>query len=209
MTQAELEKLLGRSLTATEIANREIYLDIATEALEDMICTPIADEENATRIFDTRKGYQTAFVDIFRTVTEVKLDGDVIDPSVYEPRQWEKRNGAWFNSIVFDNAISTRGDLEVTADWGFVVGEETNTVPVGLQTVLAGLFAQITKRNQTDGTVASKAVEDFSITFNKDVDLDEAFYQKYGATLKKYSLCGIGTIRQGEVCHDHDSLRHI
>lgn len=119
MTEQQLVKLLGRPLTSIESANLELYLNIATEALEELICSPIADIEE-TRTFDIREGYSTVFVDIFRSVSEVKIDGTVIDSSQYSPRQWDKRNADWYNSLVFDNKFrSYQKEIEITAIWGF------------------------------------------------------------------------------------------
>lgn len=119
MDTTQIANLLGRPLTSIEIANFELYIDIAEEALEELICTPITDVTE-TRTFDIREGYSTAFVDIFRTVSEVKIDGTIIDPSEYSLRQWNKRTGDWYNSIVFDNRFRhDQKEIEVTAEWGF------------------------------------------------------------------------------------------
>ncbi len=189
MTEAQLIKLLGRSLTTVEKTNLTLYLDIATEALEELICSPIA-PVSETRIFDIREGYSTAFVDILRSVTEVKIDGDIIDSSSYELRQWDKRTADWYNSLVFDNKFkSYQKEITVTGEWGF----ETTT-PSGLQVLLAGLFAQISKVNKTDSTIESKQVEDFRVTFN-EIDIDEDFMNKYRTLLNKYSVCNLGNLR--------------
>lgn len=202
MTQEEMSALLGRSLTPTEDTNFETYLDIAELALEDLICTPV-ESVTETRVFDTRKGYSTAFVDIFNEVETVKLNGEEVDEADYSLRQWDKRNGSWYNSFVFDHKLTCDEDeIEVTANWGFGSEEDSgddSDLPVDLQNVLAGLFAQITRKNKFDATVQSKQVEDFRITFNTDADLDIEFYQTYGNALKKYSLCDIPNIQHGEV----------
>jgi len=193
MTEAQLIKLLGRPLTAIEKTNLTLYLDIATEALEELICSPIA-PVTETRTFDIREGYSTVFLDILRSVTEVKIDGDIIDSSSYELRQWDKRNATWYNSLVFDTKFkSYQKEITVTGEWGF----ETTpySVPSGLQVLLAGLFAQISKVNKTDSTIESKQVEDFRVTFNADIDIDEDFMNKYRTLLNKYSVCNLGNLR--------------
>lgn len=122
MTEEQVSALLGRPLTSNEATNFDLYLDIATEALEELICTPIADVVE-TRIFDIREGYSTVFIDIFRSVSEVKIDGTVIDPSEYSVRQWDKRTADWYNSLVFDSRFrSYNAEIEVTAEWGFDEG---------------------------------------------------------------------------------------
>jgi len=193
MTQSELEALLGRSLTSTEVTNLTLYLEIATSNLNDLLCTT-TNEVTEARTFDTRKGYKTAFVGIFQSVTEVKLDDNAISSDEYTLRQWDKRTADWYNAIVFDDAI-TADEITVTGTWGFASG----TLPNDLNMVLANLFDLITKRNKFDGTIASKRVEDFQINFNTDSDLDDEFYNKYSKILSKYSLCDIPNIQSGAI----------
>lgn len=198
MNQAKLESLLGRPLTPTEVTNLTLYLDIATSALEEMICTSIAPASEA-RVFDLREGYSTAFVDIFRSVSLVKIDGETIGSSNYSTRQWDKRNRSWYNSLVFDCRFDRQTEIEVTAQWGFTT-TPTYSVPPDLQSVLAGLFDLISKKNKIDPTIASKRVEDFQISFRADVDIDADFESKNSVTISKYSLCNIPNIKHGRVC---------
>lgn len=201
MNQAQLEALLGRPLTSVEVDNLDLYLEIANDTLETLLCTSIrpATEE---RTFTLRDGYRTAFVDIFTEVTEVKVNDTVVEPSAYSKRQWDKRTATWFNSLVLaDRITKTTDEITVTAVWGFVdAPEEDYAVPYDLQVILAGLFSLITKKNKLDPTVSSKQTEDFRISFAADVDLDDEFYTQYSKTIDKYSLCNIGYVRHGEVC---------
>lgn len=199
MDETEMAALLGRSLTPIETTNFDLYLNIAEEALESLICTPV-EEVTETRVFDLREGYRTAFVDIFWNVDEVKVNDTVIEPSDYSLRQWSKRNADWYNSLVFNCAFDDcQDEIEVTADWGFEPVSSGSSLPADLQYVLAGLFSQITKKNKFDPTIASKQVEDFRISFNVMADLDAEFYRAYSNILSKYSLCDIANIQHGAV----------
>jgi hypothetical protein len=196
MTKEQLIALLGRPLTPVEDANFELYLDIAMQHLEQLICTSLAETSgDETVVYDVREGYRTLFTDVFTELTEVKIDGTVIEPSKYSIRQWDKRRGSWYNSIVFDSKFSDCDDeVEVTAEWGF------NTIPSDLLAVLAGLFDLITKKNNLNPSIASKQVEDYRISFRADVDLDADFESKYASTLSKYSMCDIPNVQHGKVC---------
>lgn len=194
MSKGEISALLGRPLTPIEDTNFDQYLEIAEQNLLELICTPIETSLAETRVFDTRKGYRTAFTDVFTAITEVKLDNQVVDPENYTVMQWSSRRGTWFNSIVFKTPIRKDADLEVTGDWGF--GE---SLPLDLQTVLAGLFALVSKKPKQDGSIQSKQVEDFRITFNTNVNLDDEFYRAYSKTIAKYSLCDVGQVDSGAV----------
>lgn len=195
MDKETISALLGRPLTPIEDTNFDLYLEIAQENLESLICTQV-DDVTETRTFDTRHDYKTAFVDIFWNVTEVKLNGKVVTD--YSERQWDRRNASWYNSLVF-NRFTNGHELEVTADWGFEPNSDGSSLPVDLQQVLAGLFGLISRKNKFDGTIESKRVEDFHISFRADVDLDQEFYKNYGDTLTKYSLCDIPNIQSGRV----------
>lgn len=192
MKQANLEALLGRSLTSIEVANLDLYNDLAKQSLESLLCISLCSDEE-TKTFDVREGYRTVFTDIFTEVSEVKLNGEVIDDSKYSVRQWDKRNGDWYNSIVLDNVLcSTDTEIEVTATWGF------NKMPTDLSLVYANLFDLISKKNTADNSISSKQVEDFRITFkDKNTDLDTEFYSKYRSIISKYSLCDIPNIQHG------------
>lgn len=194
MNKEKLSALLGRPLTSVEDANFKLYINIATKSLEDLLCTTICDDTDP-RVYDVREGYRTLFTDIFTEVTEVKMDGKVIDPSKYSVRQWDKRSGNWYNSIVFDTAFDECDEeVEISGTWGF------SPIPADLLAVIAGLFDLITKKNKLDPTIASKRVEDFQIAFRDGVDIDTEFESKYAHTLSKYSLCDIPNVQHGKVC---------
>jgi hypothetical protein len=194
MDKEQMSALLGRPLTPVEDANYKTYLKIARESLDSLLCMRLCDDEE-TKYYDVREGYSTVFTDVFTEVEEVKLDGKVVSSDNYSVRQWDRRNGSWYNAIVFDCRFSERDkEVEVTADWGFY------SMPADLQAVLAGLFSQVTKKNTYDGTIASKQVEDYRISFRADADLDTDFMQKYGDTLAKYSICKVGYVKHGRKC---------
>lgn len=196
MTQAQIAALLGRPLTASEIAGFEVILSAAIEQLQTLICSPIAYVASAERTFDTRKGYRTAFVDLFTSVTEVKLAGVVIDPANYTLQFFDDRNGTVKNSIVFSS--DTRGRvLTVTGSWGFDTSN-TNTIPADLQLLIAKLFDASTKKD--NGNVKSKKIEDFNITF-MDESASERFYVDNSKTINKYSICDLIDIKSGEICN--------
>ena len=193
MDQTTMSALLGRTLTSIEVTNFNLYLKIARQALDDLLCTNLCDDSDP-RTFDAREGYSTVFTDIFTDIDEVSINGIVQDADTYSVRQWDRRNGSWYNSIVFDERLCDGDEVEVSASWGF------STMPSDLQLVLAQLFGLITKKNKFDSTVSSKQVEDFRVSINVDADLDDDFYRQYNKTISKYSLCSVGNITQGDIC---------
>lgn len=198
MTKDELEKLLGRPLTPTEDANFSSYADITQEAAQDLLCMNLAEDPDS-RLFNIRTGYSTVFTDLFKSVSEVKIDGDLVESSEYYTAFWDNRNLSYKNSLVFDNL---HGKLvEITADFGF------DPLPLDLQRLLARAYAQSvapTKKKNT--SVKSKRVEDFWITYG-DLSEDEEFIKTNSATIKKYSLCNIGYVLHGDTCKLHGRYR--
>lgn len=200
MNKKQLESFLGRPLTSYEDANRESYLDIAKESLEDLLCAS-TEMDSETRTFESREGYSTLFVGFFTDIEKVEIDGEIIEPSEYYPAQWDKRSAKWYNSIVFKYK-QTGCDVDVTADWGF-----EGCYPKDLLLLTARLFDLISKENKFDREVNSKSTEDFSISFNHSSTamqdtLAESFAKDNAKTLNKYSMCNVGAIR-----HGRDSIR--
>jgi len=190
---AQLAKLLGRPLTPVETANIELYLDIAYERLESVICSTV-DSIAEERTYDGRDGYSTVFTDIFVEVSSVVVDGKTIDPADYSIRQWDKRNASWYNSIVFKDKLCGDAVVVIDATWGFA----EDTMPADLQLLVAKFFALVSSMNKANGNVKSKKVEDFSISFN-DNSVYNQFVIDNAATIRKYSLCDVGKIRSGKI----------
>ncbi len=196
MTQDELEALLGRDLTSEEVDNLALYLNIASERLQSLICSTFltsdsSDEEPETRKYESRAGYSTVFTDIFNAVTQVEVDGIVATD--YEVRQFDNLNGTWFNSLVFDRRFYKNQLVEVTGDFGF------DTMPDDLQLLWAKLFDSVSYEQNTDSSVESQRIDDASVTFKKDGTSQERFYQDNKSVIDRYSLCSIGNIRHGAV----------
>lgn len=193
MNKTTMAALLGRPLTSIEDTNFTLYIKIARQSLDDLLCMTLCDDSD-TRVYDARAGYSTLFTDVFTEIESVTKNGEAVDEGDYSIRQWDRRSGSWYNSIVFDTKLEADDEIEVTASWGF------SEMPSDLQLVLAQLFGLITKKNKFDGTVERKEVEDFKIQFNVDADLDDEFYRQYNKTINKYSLCTIGDIQHGSIC---------
>lgn len=200
LDKTQMAALLGRSLTSTEDANFDQYLNIATEHLEELLCCEIAkvaeDADPSERTFGTRDGYRTAWVDPFSTLTSVTINGDVVDADSYTKKQNDNLNGSWFNIIEFSRRRSGE-NIVVNAVWGFA------TVPADLQMLLAQLFNQVSVDQKTDGQVKSKKIEDFSVTYKDSVTFQDLLASN-AFVIEKYSQCNRGVIRHGRV----HSLHH-
>lgn len=194
MTQDELQALLGRSLTSTEASNKKLYLGIARESLEELLCLQLdCNSVVEARTFDVRQGYSTVFTGIFTDIEEVKADDSVI--TGYYSAFWDKRHNSYYNSIVLDdNDVSI---VEITATWGF------DELPNDLKILWAQLFANVSKKYTAgEANVKSKQVEDFRVTYG-DVTDDDAFLAANRRTIQKYRMCDVGYVLHGEVCDTH------
>lgn len=196
LKEADMVKLLGRSLTATESANYDLYLKIATERLEDLLCMTICGDDSE-RTFATRLGYRTVYIDPFTSIDSVTIDGEVAEEDTYTIKQNDKFNGSWYNIIEFTTKRSGE-DIVVDADWGF-----DKFCPAGILNLLAQLFNLGSVEQLTDNTVKSKKIEDFSVTY-KDTPTFDSLVLANSAVIDKYSQCNQGVIRHGRV----QSIRH-
>lgn len=190
MKQSDIEKWLGRPLTPTESANFKSNLNAAKAHLEDLICTSLSCEAGE-RIYETRDGYSTVFVDYFTEEPTVTIDGEVATD--YSTRFFDNRNSNLKNSLVFEDAFDDAKEVTIDADWGF------NPLPDDLGNLLAQLFVIAAKPYKANGDVKSKKVEDFTIAFGERSDV-EILVQANALTIQKYSLCSVGNIRSGKVC---------
>lgn len=196
MTQDEIEALLGRSLTAREADNIALYLEIATEEVEGLLCISLdysGDESGEQvaeeRTYKARKGYSTVFTDIFSEVTSVTVNGEA--GSDYDPQFWDNPNSGYYNSIVLDEPLES-DSVVVTAVWGFV------ELPSDLKRLIAQAFDMVAKKHNVSD-VSSKKVEDFSISYGSLSD-NEKFIRDNALVIRKYSMCTIGNIQHGAIC---------
>jgi hypothetical protein len=200
LTKEQTSKLLNRALTTAETNNYDLYLKIATERLEELLCMTLCGSDD-DRTFGTRSGYRTVYVDPFTAVESVTIDGETVDEADYTVKQNDKFNGDWYNIIEFDT--KRRGEnITVEADWGF------DCLPADLQVFLAKLFAQGSIEQTVDTQVKSKKIEDFTVTYKDSSTFDE-FVLANSAVVDKYSQCSQGQIRHGAVCRGDYDLRSI
>jgi hypothetical protein len=190
MTQADIAKWLGRTLTPTETNNFNSYLNIAKSYLEGLLCASF-DRGFEERLFETREGYSTVFTDYFTGDATVTING--VERTDYKTRFFDNRNTAFKNSLVFDTAFTCDTEVTIEAEWGF------KCLPDDLGNVLAQLFAVAGKPYRATGDIKTKKVEDFSITFGDRSDV-ELIADAHGVILQKYSLCTVGKNVSSEVC---------
>lgn len=190
MTKETMSALLARPLTTYEDENYSLYLKIARESLDYLLCTNFCSDED-TRTFDAVEGYSTVWTDIFTEIDEVKIGDEVV--TNYSVRQFDRRSASWYNSIVFDCPFTCDKEVVITATWGF------SSTPANLQALLAGLFAQVSKKAKFDATIKSKKVEDFAVSFDTELDLDDQFRKQYRNTINQYSACHTQGLISGRV----------
>lgn len=187
MTEQQVSALLGRPLSSIETTNFNTYIALAKEYVGDMICSCLYSEIDE-KSFVPRRGYTTLPVPVFTEIYSVKINDEEV--TNYHTRQGSSLNGSWFNSLVFDSLLDCE-TVTIEADWGFT------TIPLDLQKMIAEEFSLVSGTLGED-LIQSKRVEDFSITL-KDETKQQAFADKYRATIAKYSGCANGNVQSGDV----------
>lgn len=190
MTQADVAKWLGRSLTPTEVTNFDSYLKNAFEKIEELLCFSLSCKDY-TKKFRGRDGMSTVFTGVFTEIYEVRRNDSIVTD--YEEMFFDNPNGKFFNSLVFDCGLQTSDRLEVDAKWGF------KTLPSDLQQLIAKYFALSSSGTASNSGIKSKRVEDFDITFD-DKTAEERLISDNQSVINKYSLCNTTNVRSGKVC---------
>lgn len=191
--QVKLEKLLGRSLTDSEINDFEMFLEVSLLKLEQLVGSPLK-PVSEKRLFSARSGYRAVGVDIFRTFKSIKrCDTDELIKAV--PSYNGILSNGWFNQIALNQRITTCDNypvtLEIDADWGF------DELPSDLALVLAMIFDMVanSSRELAESKVESKRVEDFSVTFVHDKTVDQRIRELFGLTIDCYKSQYKGELR--------------
>ena len=196
MNQTKLEALLGRPLTTTETTNLKLYLKIAKQQLEDLLCTKI-ESVTEDRSFTMPEG-KLLFIDPFTQINSITVNESELESTEYEISKNDDLNSSdWFNLIDFDNYRSytpiRKTVITVNADWGF------GSCQSDLELLQARLFAMNSTDQSTDGRVKSKDIEDFKVTYSGDTTFEQ-FRKDNAQLIEKYSQCRTGGLRNGSVC---------
>ena len=167
----------------------------ARQMVEELLCLDLA-QDTGERTFDAREGYRTVFTGIFSDVSSVTVDGVAVTD--YYPAFFDKRNGKFYNSIVFKEEVC--GEVIVDADWGFV-----DCLPADLQRLVDAVVAYIPRQANLNREINSKKVEDVTISYNHSsitmgTTLWEDLVKDYSNTIDKYGMCDIGYIINGATC---------
>ena len=73
--------------------------DEAKQFLEELLCLDLS-QDSGERTFTPREGMRTVFTGVFSQINSVTVNGNAV--TNYYPAFFDKRNGDYFNSIVFD-----------------------------------------------------------------------------------------------------------
>lgn len=189
LSKEQIEKLLGRTLNATESSNFSLYLDIAVEKANELLCLNLCGD-GGERSYALRPGYSDLYIDPFYSLKTVVING--VETENHTVKQNDSLNGKWFNIIEFDSPMC-EGTATVNASWGF-----NGCMPLDLQLLVARLFDMNSSEQKFDLTVKSKKIEDFSITYADNSKYD-AFLMENQETISKYSQCNVNQIRNGRI----------
>ena len=199
MTEQDIEKLLGRDLSAMENNNFSLYLDITIERLSNLLSVNVIIPEVdsgtnepivETRIYAGRNGYKTLYTDPFTDLISVSIDGNT---KTVTTAQWDNPMGSWKNVVCFDDEMDAE-QVDVTAKFGY-----GNPLPSDLQLLIARGFDAILKENTDNPRVSTKRNEDYSVSYKDSVESSwQAFTMTNKGIIQKYSQAGLGVIEHGD-----------
>jgi hypothetical protein len=190
---------LGRPLTDFETANFDSLFNQTVARLENLLGTPLV-KFDGDRTFTVRQGFRTIWIDIFTSVTAVKIDDKELSVDEWTAARNDARGALdWFNSIVLsEKPIKREQTATITASWGFDL-TNAETLPEDLKILIAACFAAISQQAQFDPTVANEQIEDYRVSFNTAKSPFDLFVATNTLTIQKYSQTKHGDLRNGIV----------
>ncbi len=188
ITKADMPKLLGRSLTSLEDSNYDLYIDIALERLNGLLCFDARNGDVVTK--RARVGYSEIKLEPFTAISAVTVDGTAV--TNYTLKQNDSYSAPWFNLLEFDERFTSEKLVSITATWGF--GSDCSS---DLAQLFAKLFNLISTEKGTSGQVKSKSIEYVSVTYDNSVSPLDSLISENMGVIAKYSACG-GYVRSGD-----------
>lgn len=190
-SQSDVEGIIGRSLTASEIAALPLLLNAIDEFINDAVGAPFTiGEEPTTRYYDADQSVileiDPLFIDEDHGMVVSLVDADenvvrVLDTSTYEARP---RNESIKTYIHHRNGLKWASECSQAVANVAVTGYfgRGSTVPADIQYLAAYMAAQYIGA-QTSATLKSESIEGYSRTF-ATIQSD---YPIVNQTLEKYT----------------------
>lgn len=174
MTQEQVTKLLGRSLTAKEAAGFDVYVDIARAQLEAILGMSLEYGNNDDKTFTGIEDYTSLIVPPFTEVYGVKRNGVAAKytiPVTGKPFCYE---------IVLAKPMRQGERIIVEADWGYC------EIPNGVYLLWAQMFAVVANGGvggASDGVARVKRETVLSHTIEFDLSSAVDVFRNENSTL--------------------------
>lgn len=193
MDKETIVKLLGRPLTSYEDSNFTQIVEHTISTLSNTLCWQLKDGQS-DKTYYARANYRTLWISLYTLVDEVKVDGRVVADTDYKLALNADVNSSIFNSVIFKYPL---GDSMVEIKGSFDISKITTDV-ADLGSLVADLFKFYARNmsSEASANIKSKHVEDFTITFSDDSELQALFNNNY-ATIKRYSACEGNVVQSG------------
>lgn len=192
LSQADVEAILGRSLTNAEKSTLTTTTEQALQDAQDLL--GIDWKTLGERTYFGSEGYRTLFTDPYSILTSVTVNGATITDYRTAFDDW--LNTPSFNSIIFAYPLEDNDEVVVAAEWGF--GSE---LPYDIKRLAVALWQNGTapQTNPTSQKVKSKSNLDFSVTYDTSKTALETILVDYGNVIEKYSMRIRGDIGHGRI----------
>lgn len=194
-TQQQIADMLGRPLTAKEIAGFEAYRDVAVTQLSAILgYSLVLSEEPAVKEYTGSKDYRSLIVSPFTDITSVKVNGEDAEYAVGTTQKP-------FNvEIVLGKYMTDNTEVEVTATWGY------SKYPAGVLLLISNMFSVVANGQTTGGEAKIKSEDSLShkVTYETSASQYETFAKDNANIIDLYRLPYSSLVSTGRILWGND-----
>lgn len=194
-SQQQIADMLGRPLTAKEIAWFDAYIEIAVTQLGAILGYSLElSEAVETKAFTGTKDYRSLIVSPFTDVTSVKVNGTETGYAIGATQKP-------FNvEIILSRYMTDNSKVEVTATWGYT------EYPAGVLLLIANMFAVVANGQTTGGAAKVKSEDSLShkVTYETSSSQFETFAKDNANIIDLYRLPYSSLVSAGRILWGND-----
>ena len=194
-TQQQIADMLGRPLTAKEIAGFDAYVEIAVTQLGAILGYSLVLSEGAdTKTFAGVKDYRSLIVPPFTDIEFVKVNGEDVDYIVGTTQK------PFDVEIVLGEYMTDNSKIEVNAKWGY------SEYPAGVLLLIANMFSVVANGQTAGGSAKVKSEDSLShkVVYDTSSSQIETFAKDNANIIDLYRLPYSSQVSAGRILWGND-----